>query len=33
MQYAATLGTNHIRNLLKKYETLHGERFRASPGW
>ncbi len=33
MQYAATLGTNHIRNLLKKYETLHGKRFRASPGW
>jgi 3-hydroxyacyl-CoA dehydrogenase/enoyl-CoA hydratase/3-hydroxybutyryl-CoA epimerase len=33
MQYAASLGTNHIRNLLKKYETLLGGRFRASPGW
>jgi len=33
MQYAATLGTPEIRNLLKKYETRYGARFRASQGW
>jgi 3-hydroxyacyl-CoA dehydrogenase/enoyl-CoA hydratase/3-hydroxybutyryl-CoA epimerase len=33
MQYAATLGTPQIRNLLKKYETQYGARFKASLGW
>jgi 3-hydroxyacyl-CoA dehydrogenase/enoyl-CoA hydratase/3-hydroxybutyryl-CoA epimerase len=33
MQYAATLGTPEIRNLLKKYETQYGARFKASEGW
>jgi 3-hydroxyacyl-CoA dehydrogenase/enoyl-CoA hydratase/3-hydroxybutyryl-CoA epimerase len=33
MQYAATLGTSHVRNLLKKYETEYGPRFKASSGW
>ena len=33
MQYAATLGTPEIRNLLKKYETQYGARFKASVGW
>jgi len=33
MQYAATLGTAEIRNLLKKYETRFGPRFKASEGW
>ena len=33
MQYAATSGTHHMRNLLKKYENKLGERFKASQGW
>jgi len=33
MQYAATLGTAEIRNLMKKYETQYGARFKASVGW
>ena len=33
MQYTGTLGTNEVRNHLKRLQNSYGDRFKPSPGW